>query len=57
MPTTAFTTDAARGAAFRTAREGRPLRFATIRVKQSRNRPRRESDVRPILRRVAGLKR
>ena len=41
----------------RTAREGRLLRFATVRVNQFRSRARRESDVRPILRRVAGLER
>jgi len=54
MPTTARST--ARGA-LRTARAGLLLRFATIRVNQFRCRARCESDVRPILRWVAGLER
>jgi hypothetical protein len=39
----------------RTARDGWLLRFATIRVDQFRGRPTRQSDVRPVLCRVAGF--
>ena len=53
----ALSTGTTAGAAVRSARDERPLRFATVRVNQFRSRPRRESDVRPILRRVAGLER
>jgi hypothetical protein len=41
MPTPACSTDAADGAALRTAREGRLLLFATVRVNQFRSRPTR----------------
>jgi hypothetical protein len=55
MATPALSTDTARGAGLRTARDGWLLRFATIRVDQFRGRPTRQSDVRPILCGVAGL--
>jgi len=55
MPTAALSTDTARGAGLRTARDEWLLRFATIRVDQFRGRPTRQSDVRPILCGVAGF--
>lgn len=58
MPANAVSAAATGGAAaLRRARGGRSLRFATVCVDQVRSRPSRESDVGPILRRVAGLER
>src|SRR5262245_52791560 len=55
MPTPALSIATALDAALRTARDGRLLRFATIGVDEFRGRTTRQSDVRPILRGVAGF--
>src|SRR5262245_49885815 len=55
MPRPALSTDTALDAGLRTERDGRRLRFATIRVDEFRGRTTRQSDVRPILCGVAGF--